>query len=158
MKRTSLFTNYDNTPSNFVASNSNTYKLNNNIPKKPLAEYNAKGELIGYSWNYGDEVTLEFTTNGVVTSDDNTTPLSYNLPYGYFTGKKMKLQIFDANYNEVYTKTKTALQQVYFNITKDFYTKKLFRGIYRLKLTLLDTTNNTNTVLFDLENGTIFIR
>ena len=36
-------------------------------PRKPYEEINAKGELVGYYWYYGDTVNLDFTIEGEVT-------------------------------------------------------------------------------------------
>lgn len=40
------------------------------IPK-PFEVYDAKGNLIGYSWHYGDTVNLQFSIMGEVTVDSN---------------------------------------------------------------------------------------
>lgn len=39
--------------------------------KKPYEEYDAKGNFVGYTWNYGDTVELQFTIEGQLTVESN---------------------------------------------------------------------------------------
>ena len=67
------FDSYLNTPSSYVPNNKDTVLESvNDIIKYPTEEYNAKGELVGYSWNYGDSIILEFLTEGIVLYDNVT--------------------------------------------------------------------------------------
>lgn len=74
-----MFLNYHNIADNYTPNNlisafpvGKSYtKLDPVKESKPYEEYNAKGELIGYSWYYGETLNLEFNINGeiVVESD-----------------------------------------------------------------------------------------
>ena len=48
-------------------------------PKLPLVAYNALNEPVGYTWNYGDTVYLEFNTAGnVVYEDQDSKPTGFS--------------------------------------------------------------------------------
>lgn len=62
---------FDNLNINKIPNN-----LNSNLPnmrncKLPYEEYNDMGEFVGYSWKYGDTVTLEFNLSGELTVESN---------------------------------------------------------------------------------------
>lgn len=155
MSNNNLFVGYNNTPNNYTADNLSESLTDKNIVPKPLEEYNAFGELIGYTWNYGDEVVLEFNTTGVVTEDENEV---FNFPAGYFDNKQMLLEIFNSQYDVVYSETKDASQKIKFIIDDTLSSEILIRGIYRLKLTLLDNEADVSTTLFSLTDGVIYIK
>ena len=74
-----MFLNYHNIADNYTPNNlvkafpvGKSYtKLDPVKASKPYEEYNSKGELIGYSWYYGETLNLEFNIDGeiVVESD-----------------------------------------------------------------------------------------
>ena len=73
-----MFTNYETLQDEYIPSNTKpdcpkppNPKLEPLIPKKPYEEFNEEGQLIGYWWNYGDIVTLEFDIDGEVTIEDD---------------------------------------------------------------------------------------
>lgn len=73
-----MFVNYqtlDNyTPNNLVCSfpvGKSYTKLAPVQASKPYEEYNAKGELIGYFWRYGDTLNLEFNIDGEITLESD---------------------------------------------------------------------------------------
>ena len=68
-----MFTKYQDIanyiPNNLVCSfpiNKSYSKLEPTKAGKPYEEYNAKGELIGYSWYHGETVNLEFNIDGEI--------------------------------------------------------------------------------------------
>lgn len=61
------FTNYRLIPQDYVPDNIHQPTIQPNKPKAPLVAYNKKGEPIGFTWNYGDTIYLEFNTEGTVT-------------------------------------------------------------------------------------------
>ncbi len=72
-----MFDNYENIADNYIPSNIKPprpiceNKLEPCTPKKPYEEYNAKNELIGYWWYYGDTINLDFhITGNIVVEDD----------------------------------------------------------------------------------------
>ena len=74
-----MFQNYYNIPDTYIPNNMScdcsrgkSYtKLDPIEGSKPFEEYNAKGELIGYFWRYGETLNLEFNIDGeiIVESD-----------------------------------------------------------------------------------------
>lgn len=74
-----MFLNYQNIADNYRPNNlvcsfpvGKSYtKLDPVDASKPFEEYDAKGDLIGYSWRYGETLNLEFNIDGeiVVESD-----------------------------------------------------------------------------------------
>lgn len=75
-----MFTNYENLSENYIPNNLSKNKtkpcsytkLNPSPLIKPYALYDAKGELEGYYWYYGDHIELEFELFGELTQDDDT--------------------------------------------------------------------------------------
>ena len=74
-----MFSNYQNLADNYKPNNltymfpstMNCSKLNPLDGSKPYEEYDAKGELVGYFWHYGDTLNLDFTIDGEITVEDN---------------------------------------------------------------------------------------
>lgn len=73
----SMFDNYKNIPSSYTPCNmccgDNLISERDVLAaRKPLEAYDALGRFIGFSWNYGNSIVLEFTTTGAVTYDDGS--------------------------------------------------------------------------------------
>ena len=74
-----MFLNYHNiadnyTPNNLVCSfpvGKSYTKLAPVQASKPYEEYNAKGELIGYFWRYGETLNLEFNIEGEIAVESD---------------------------------------------------------------------------------------
>ena len=74
-----MFLNYQNLADNYIPNNLiNTYphnisnsKLNPVDASKPYEEYDAKGELSGYFWHYGETLNLEFQLDGEITLESD---------------------------------------------------------------------------------------
>lgn len=71
----SMFDSYDNLQKNYIPDNQKPKPIPGPVapcrPKFPYEEYDAEGKLIGYFWNYGDTVTLQFNIDGFITVEDN---------------------------------------------------------------------------------------
>lgn len=63
------FANYRLIPENYVPDNVHQPQIQPKKPKLPLVTYNKQGDPIGFTWNYGDTIYLEFNTTGSVTYD-----------------------------------------------------------------------------------------
>lgn len=61
--------NYKLVPENYVPDNIHQSQIQPKEPKLPLVIYNKQGDPIGFTWNYGDTIYLEFDTTGNVTYD-----------------------------------------------------------------------------------------
>lgn len=131
-----MFETYHNIPTSYTPISN--YKSNAEH-KCPLAEYNMKGEFIGYSWKRGDSIVLEFTTEGEVTYKDLEVCEDAEL---YLSNKTMTLSIFNFRHEVVYTESTVAQTVVKFYI--DEYTSShLIEGIYSCHLALTDDVNGT---------------
>lgn len=82
-----MFSNYQDLAANYTPNNlwyefpalSNHSKLCSSDKTKPYEEYNAEGNLIGYFWNYGDTLNLDFSIDGEITVESDAIILtSYN--------------------------------------------------------------------------------
>lgn len=73
-----MFKNYQNIDPNHIPDNSSCIrnrsmsytKLCPVSSGKPYEEYDMKGNLIGYSWRYGETLNLEFNIDGEITVED----------------------------------------------------------------------------------------
>lgn len=74
-----MFTNYHNIADNYVPNNLiKAYptkcvptKLDPVEASKPYEDYNAKGDLCGYFWRYGESINLEFNLDGEITVESD---------------------------------------------------------------------------------------
>jgi hypothetical protein len=75
-----MFLNYHNIADNYTPNNlikafpfePNSSKLLPTEMSKPYEEYDARGELEGYFWRYGDTLNLEFSIDGEITVEDDS--------------------------------------------------------------------------------------
>ena len=75
-----MFTNYQNLSDSYIPNNMNSCsckpqsytKLDPCEATKPYELYNAKNELEGYFWNYGDSINLEFEIDGEIILGENS--------------------------------------------------------------------------------------
>lgn len=73
-----MFKNYQNINPDYIPDNTTcththcrSYtKLCPTTASKPYEEYDAKGNLIGYSWRYGETLNLDFNIDGEITVED----------------------------------------------------------------------------------------
>ena len=150
-----MFKNYKLDLTSYIPTNRNT-PLCNRVEKHPLEEYNSLGELIGYTWNSGDSVVLEFLTDGNVVYEDSdfTTPgLGHSVSAEeYLKGKKVKLQIINFRYEVVYEAECEAQTLINFEIKSN----TLCDGTYKCSLQLYDATSSIDLVKFS--DCTLYIR
>lgn len=74
-----MFLNYHNIADNYVPNNLiKAYptkcvptKLDPIEASKPYEDYNAKGDLCGYFWHYGESVNLDFNLDGEITVESD---------------------------------------------------------------------------------------
>ena len=103
----SIFDNYDNLKEQYIPSNMNNKpcppppnpKLDPAIPKKPYCDYNAKGELVGYWWPYGNTVNLEFELSGEATTDD-----TYFDVRDFIKNKQIQIKLYNFRHEVIDTK------------------------------------------------------
>lgn len=142
-----MFENYDYIPGTFIPCNSCPPKVDFTQIRKPLAYYNAKDEFLGYAWKYGDSIVLEFTTTGEVQYNEDE---AWEDAATYLEGKKIQLDIFDFRYEVVYSYIVPAGTVVKFLIDETS-SKRLVKGVYSFRLTLIDEEANTRYTLMPQE-------
>lgn len=149
-----IFEKFDTSPSLYTASleggmlkYSHIGEPSSYIVKRPLEQYNSKDELIGYTWNYGDSVLLEFETTGTVTFEEDGV---YMEAKDYLEGKFFHLDIYDFRYELVFHTEVPAHELTHITIIydeKDFTNKlRLTRGNYKMKLTLIEKDDDENVI------------
>lgn len=138
-----MFENYDYIPGTFIPCNPCPPKVDFTQVRKPLAYYNVKDEFLGYAWNYGNSIVLEFNTTGDVQYNEEGT---WEDAETYLNGKKMHLDILDFRYEVVYDATVDAATTVKFLIDENS-SKRLVKGVYSFRLTLIDEEANTKYTL-----------
>lgn len=148
-----MFQNYDITPNNYIPNNM-CDRITPPSPVQPLVAYNAAGEAIGFTWHYGDVITLTFTTNiEIIREEDNF----YEDASTYLQGKQMRLFIYDFRYEIIYDETKDAAEELSFII--DSGISPLFvEGAYRFQLVLIDEKNKTQQTLLGGDDCIFYVK
>ena len=150
-----IFPTYEYIPTSYAPNNLVEEALDLRIKKKPLEVYDRQGNVVGYSWYYGDAIVLEFTTTGNVILDDDY----YQDAVTYLKDKKLRLQFLDFRYNIVYDFIQPASAVAKFFITNTA-SKDFVRGTYRCKLTLVDDHDEehvVNCTLIDVDDFTFSV-
>lgn len=150
-----MFRNYDLTPQSYIPHNSCPSKIGCEKPIKPFVSYNAKGEAVGFEWNYGDSILLEFCTSGNVwyeppqdfTEDAET----------YLKGKKFLLELYDFRYEIAYSCEVEAATNVKILIDSKS-SERLFKGVYHCNFILIDEEEGIKATLVDGEDCLFFIK
>lgn len=131
-----MFETYHNIPTSYIPNN---MRAEVNEYKTPLAEYNIKGDFIGYSWNCGDSIVLEFTTEGDVTYKDLE---FYEDAETYLSGKLMTLSIYNFRHEVMYTQSLPAA-----TVVKFYINGQLVEGVYSCELVLTDSNDTIQTLV-----------
>ena len=148
-----MFDNYENVPDNYIPCNRKP-DIRPCIPTKPLEIYNAKNEFIGYGWDYGDSIILEFITTGEVTFDTEKGDY-YEDAAAYLEGKTFNFKIYNFRYEVVFDATVDAATDVKIEINKE-NSENLVKGTYTFKLILIG--NDTEYSLMDNNTCVLYIK
>lgn len=132
-----MFTNYQNLSEHYIPNNlaqhqtkPHSYtKFNPCEITKPYELYNAKNELEGYYWHYGDAINLDFSIEGEVTLDDGT----YITANDFLKDKLYTIKLYDFRLNEIYTQAGKSSTNIVLNIDKNL-SSKFVRGVYYCSL------------------------
>lgn len=140
-----IFTNYENISTSYCPGKPLPPNVNTREIKVPLAQYNVKNELIGFTWNQTDTINLQFIVSGSVQYDDGT----FETPDVYFNNKEIQLEIFDFRYECVYSTSQTyQTSEESDNAIVSFYIGpecNIAKGTYGCKLTLIDSVTDEET-------------
>ena len=150
-----MFKNYDNIPATYVPNNRDAKPLGREFMIKPLEEYNAKGELIGYSWRQGESVELEFVVDGEVYYDDGS---YYQDADTYLSNKRFELTLYNFRYEPVKVLTALSIQNKISFIIDTETSSAIMKGIYYPSLVCIDDKNNIQHVLFKGSDCTLIVK
>ena len=153
-----MFLSYDSLPDSYVPNNVICPQSTRVKPKFPLVEYNTFGEAIGYGWNYGDTVLLEFTTTGeVVYDEEDKIGEVVEDAETYLEGKMFQLLVFNFRY-ELVAHCECKAAPIVRILSDSFYPDTLVKGTYKLKLNLIDDDAGTSFTLVDGDDCMIYIK
>lgn len=103
----SMFDNYENLNSQYIPTNISRAPIKPQcppnicqpeIPNKPYEEINAKGELVGYWWNYGDTINLDFNLSGYVTVDGSN---NYIDVLSFIQNKQINITLYNFRHEQI---------------------------------------------------------
>ena len=146
-----MFKSYDKvSTSNYTPDNINKYLPDYERSKLPIEVLDIHNNLIGYGWNHGDSVVLEFIITGGVYYDDD---VAYEDASVYLKGKEVEITIFDYQYNVIIDQKQEASDDIIFVIDNNL-SKLLIPGAYTCSLKLL--SNEDVVTLFD--DGHLYVK
>ena len=116
-------------------------------PRKPYEEINAKGELIGYYWYYGDTVNLDFTIEGDI----------YGSVESFLQDKVIRIELYNFRGELITFKTFEGSTNVIFPIDEEL-SKKLVKGTYTCSLSVLNSLTGMNKTLIHQEDCTLIVK
>lgn len=138
-----MFTNYQNLSENYIPNNlyqqltkpCSYTKLDICDLTRPYELYDAKGELEGYYWYYGNNIVLEFNIEGDINeiTSDGFIDLQ-----DYLKDKVATLYIYNFRNEALYQKTIQADSTVVFEIDSEA-SKKLVKGVYTCELLIANS-------------------
>ena len=154
-----MFTNYENLSDNYIPNNlsrkrckpESYTKLSPITTSKPYELYNAKGELEGYFWNYGETINLDFSIDGEVTLDDG----AYITASDFLKDKLYGFKLYNFRYEEIYTQVGQARDNIIINIDKEL-SNKLVKGIYYCSLDI--SGKDCNISLFNAKDCKLLVK
>lgn len=172
-----MFQNYKLIPENYIPNNTCYTSKQPPIPKYPLVAYNKLDEPVGFTWNYGDTICLEFNTTGNVIYDPEEGGAGFGFVEDantYLTapiinreegaenylkvGQKIfEILIYDFRY-EIVAKCEVPAALNVKIYTSDFQPCMINRGAYKLQLNLIDKVANTKYTLINGDDCNIFIK
>lgn len=175
---TNMFEKYDNIPEDYTPNNFKRLLNNCKKPQKlvnievnsPYEIINIKGELLGYSWNYGDILNLQFQLIGKFNVENNT-PIYFisngkeELPdepqvtqigvSEFVEGKTATIELLNFRQEVIYTETVDASEVLVLNINSEFY-NKVNKGVYTLNIYL--ESEESRVTIFESDDCIILIK
>lgn len=158
-----MFDSYENLGNNYIPNNT-TSRAPQCTPDeqkiapckiiKPYEEYNAKGELVGYYWYYGDTVNLEFTIEGEVVVTDSEISISAE---SFMKDKIVRVELFDFRHESIAVKTFEGSTIITFEIDEKL-SKQMAKGTYYCSLTVLNKASSIVKVLYDSSDCVLLVK
>lgn len=149
-----MFISYDHIPDNYIPDNIHPVNDLLYVPQqRPLVEYNAKGNFIGFSWHYKDHIVLEFVTTGIVKYDNAV----YEEAEDYLRGKVFEITLYNFRYEAFCTTYIEASSDCEVAI-EDELAASMVPGVYYMSVTLIDSINNIRQTLLDYDELKFIVR
>lgn len=79
---------------------------------KPYELYNAKGELEGYFWRYGDSINLEFTLLGEITFEDGSGTGNYINAADFLRDKTIVIDLYNFRLEKIYSSINNGVELI----------------------------------------------
>lgn len=173
-----MFEKYDTVPEGYIPNNFKKYLNRDNRNDKlivikvdsPYAIINVNNDLLGYSWNYGDVLNLQFQLIGKFNAENNT-PIYFisnnkeKLPdepqvtqidvSEFIKGKTATMELLNFRQEVIYTETVDASEVLVLNINSDFY-NKVNKGVYTLNIYL--ESEESRVTIFESDDCIILIK
>lgn len=149
-----MFTNYQNLSENYIPNNlsqnkTKPYSYTKFNPceiTKPYELYNAKNELEGYYWYYGNTINLDFSIDGEVIDINGNGTGEYVSAKDYLADKIATINIYDFRMNVIYSKSISASENIIITIDPEL-SMKMVRGIYYCSLEV--SNSKSHETIFD---------
>lgn len=149
-----MFTNYQNLSEYYIPNNLAQYqnkpgsytKLDPCEITKPYELYNAKNELEGYYWYYGNTINLDFIIDGEVIDIDGNGTGEYVSAKEYLADKIATVNIYDFRMNVIYSKSISASENIIITIDPEL-SMRMVRGIYYCSLEI--SNSKSHETIFD---------
>ena len=149
-----MFTNYQNLSEYYIPNNLSQYqnkpcsytKLNPCEITKPYELYNAKNELEGYYWYYGNIINLDFSIDGEVIDINGNGTGEYVSAKDYLADKTATVNIYDFRMNVIYSKSLPASENILITIDPEL-SSKMVKGIYYCSLEV--SNSKSHETIFD---------
>ena len=144
-----MFTSYQNLSENYIPNNlakdkripCSYTKLNPCELTRPYELYNAKNELEGYYWYYGNTINLEFEIDGEVLDIQGNGTGEYVPAAEYLADKIATISIYNFRMETIYTKSIQASENLLIEIDSEL-SKKLLKGIYYCSLEISNSKSH----------------
>ncbi len=149
-----MFSNYQNLSDSYIPNNLSSNKcqpesytkLNPCELTKPYELYDAKGELEGYYWYYGNSINLEFEIDGEVLDVNGNGTGEYVSAKDYLADKVATINIYDFRMNVIYSKSISASNNIIITIDPEL-SMRMVKGIYYCSLEV--SNSKSHETIFD---------
>ena len=109
---------------------------------KPYAEYDADGYQTGYFWYHGDTINLQFTIDGDVTDEENST---YQTADEFLSDKKVVVTLYNFRYQVIDEKVFDGNSVITYEIDSEL-SQKIIPGVYYCSLKIIQDTTTIYTL------------
>ena len=138
----SIFSNYIDNNNQNIETTYTPPQFNLIRSNKPYISYDEYGIQDGYFWYYGDIINLEFTIEGNVTDEENST---YQTADDFLQGKQIVVTLYNFRFEVVDEKVFDGNTTITYEINKEL-SDKLIPGVYYATLKVIQDTATIYTL------------